>query len=205
MVKTTLADSYLPLMSAVWNNPTGAYGSDIKLGAMARLIGQQIYSARLAAGYRYGSGGRIGFAWKGSNFRSREVTDQEAAKKLAANLVVALRNAYRQGGTASGACARHGPASGDPHGVGPADDQDRRALVARRARPRRHPRLPDQDRGADALRDEARGDDHTRDAAHGRLSGRGRPGQQRRAHDDRAAPPPALMFRRPAAVERSRA
>lgn len=103
-VKTTLAETYSPLLSAFWNSDTDAYRSKIALGQMARLIRQQIYSARLAAEYRYGSGGRIGFTWKDTAFNSASISNADAAERLGLNLAFALRDAFKAGGTPGGAC-----------------------------------------------------------------------------------------------------
>jgi hypothetical protein len=91
--KTTLAQTHAPLLNAVWRSPLPVFDSLISLPQMIRVIRQQVYSARRAAEFGYGSGGRIGFAWKDSGFNTDD--DAAKAKQMAANLALALRNAYR--------------------------------------------------------------------------------------------------------------
>lgn len=131
-VKTTLGEDYSPLMNAIFNSSLEVYGSRITLGQMTRLIRQQVYSARLAAEFRYGSAGRIGFAWKESDLysfadprfdcndgpsneceRARALAaTAKAAEQMAANLAAAIRNAYVPNALPLAACR-------DDDGTGP--------------------------------------------------------------------------------------
>jgi hypothetical protein len=101
-VKTTLRAHNFPLLNAVWNNPAPVFDTRISVKQMARVIRQQIYSARRIAATQVGAAGRIGFAWKESGLGSDD--DAGAATQLAANLAIALRNAYQLGGTAAASC-----------------------------------------------------------------------------------------------------
>lgn len=100
--KSTLRVHYFPLLNAIWNSPTPVFDSHVSLKQMIRIVRQQIYSARRIAATSVGSAGTIGFAWKESGLGSDD--DAAAANQLAGNLAVALRNAYRSGGTAGAAC-----------------------------------------------------------------------------------------------------
>jgi len=57
-----------------------------------------VYSARRAASFAYGSGGRIGFAWRESY--DGVADDDAAATQLAENLAIALHDAYASSGFA---------------------------------------------------------------------------------------------------------
>ena len=74
----------------------------IMLRRMVQMIRQQIYSARRAAEFEYGSAGRIGFAW----FENWNDGTNNAvyADLLATNLARALRDAYR-GDRPAAACS----------------------------------------------------------------------------------------------------
>jgi hypothetical protein len=102
-VKATLNATYLPLLNGIWDNDNAVFDSQISLRQMARVIREQIYAARRAASSSYGGAGRIGFAWKES-FLSDPDLNAQYADKLAANLAIALKNAYRSGGVAANAC-----------------------------------------------------------------------------------------------------
>jgi len=98
-VKTTLAQDYMPLLNGVWQSPGGPgdpyQTHTMHLAQMVRLIREQIYAARRATNFTYGSAGRIGFAWA-------ERGDDTNADQLATNLAVALHDAYT--GSAGAAC-----------------------------------------------------------------------------------------------------
>ena len=117
-VKTTLRAHHFPLLNAIWNSPTAVFDSHISLKQMARVIRQQIYSARRLAATQVGAAGRIGFAWKESGLGTAD--DASAADQLAANLAIALRNAYRTGGTAAAACVDNDGAAAFFYGCPPA-------------------------------------------------------------------------------------
>jgi hypothetical protein len=100
-VKTTLRAHHFPLLNALWNNSMPVYDSQLLVPQMARVIRQQIYSARRIAATQVGAAGRIGFAWTENDSTTAGAA---AATQLAANLAIAVRNAYRTGGTAAAAC-----------------------------------------------------------------------------------------------------
>jgi hypothetical protein len=95
-VKTTLAQTYMPLLTAFWGADDRYQTTRLTLKQMIRLVREQIYATKRATNFTYGSGGRIGFAWTNGGGTPAEL-DQ-----LATNLAVALHDAYL--GTA-GACA----------------------------------------------------------------------------------------------------
>jgi hypothetical protein len=101
-VKTTLAQDYMPLLNAFWKSPRPVYDSQLQLPQMTRMIRQEVYSARRAASFAYGSGGRIGFAWRESY--DGVADDDAAATQLAENLAIALHDAYASSGFAGKAC-----------------------------------------------------------------------------------------------------
>lgn len=97
-VKQTLSALYMPQLNGVWaSSKYGTNDPKVNLVAMRRLIRQQVYSARVAASFHYGSRGRIAFAWK-EDFRPaadpNNAQDPDDADKLAANLAAAIYNAY---------------------------------------------------------------------------------------------------------------
>jgi len=98
-VKTTLAQTYMPILSAMWRSPLPVYDSLITAKQMSRVIREQIYAARRAASSTYGSAGRIGFAWRESGFNTTD--DAAFADQLAANLAVALHDAFTSGAGAA--------------------------------------------------------------------------------------------------------
>jgi hypothetical protein len=96
-VKTTLAEDYMPLLNAHWDSSLPVYDSMIRPQQMARLINEEVYAARRAATFKFGSAGRIGFAWD-------ENYDDTDAGMLAENLAVALYKAYSRSGSAGAVC-----------------------------------------------------------------------------------------------------
>ena len=112
-VKTTMRARHFALLNAVWNSGNDVFGSRISVKQMARVIRQQIYSARRIAATQVGGAGRIGFAWKESNFGTPDPDpDGTKAKTLAANLAAALASAYGPQGTAAKACQGAGEVGG---------------------------------------------------------------------------------------------
>jgi hypothetical protein len=101
-VKTVLGGAYMPILNGIWRNPKPVFDSEILIRQMTRVIREQIYAARRAASATYGAHGRISFAWRESGFATSD--DGKAADQLADNLAIAIRNAYRVGGTAAAAC-----------------------------------------------------------------------------------------------------
>jgi hypothetical protein len=94
-VKTTLAQTYMPLLNGFWGAGQPYRTDTLTLRQMIRLVREQIYAAKRATSFTYGSGGRIGFAWSSNG-------DASSLDQLAANLAVALHDAYA--GSAGAAC-----------------------------------------------------------------------------------------------------
>lgn len=106
--KTTLRAHHMALLNAIWNNPADIFATQISIPQMARFIRQQIYSARRIAATQVGAAGRIGFAWRESGFGYGTDGDADRARTLAANLAIALKQAYQSGGSAKAACVNNG-------------------------------------------------------------------------------------------------
>jgi hypothetical protein len=102
--KSTLRAHHFALLNALWNSPAPVYDTGISVKQMARVIRQEIYSARRIAATQIGARGRIGFAWKESGFNLNAEDTADAARQLAMNLAIALQHAYRSGATAAAAC-----------------------------------------------------------------------------------------------------
>src|SRR5437764_15101032 len=92
----------MPILNGIWHNSATVFDSEISLRQMVRVIREQVYAARRASSAAYGARGRIAFAWREAGFGTSD--DASAGDQLAENLAIAIRNAYRSGGTAAAAC-----------------------------------------------------------------------------------------------------
>lgn len=98
-VRVTLGNRGMPLLNGIWNSKLPVYDTKWKEGMtqsrMRKLIRLQIFSVRRADKYRdFGSGRRIGFAWKEYDFRippqshcpnvadQTTVNDEKTGKKI---------------------------------------------------------------------------------------------------------------------------
>lgn len=108
--RTMFATRYMPLMNAFWDASDRANRSyDSQFGAplMAKVVREEVYSARLVAGTQSGANGRIGFAWHESGFSTPQADSD--IRMIARNLAVAIQAAYGPAGSASLACRDNDP------------------------------------------------------------------------------------------------